>query len=59
MEGVGWAFTHSQIGHWEPLTTLSHMVDSSFTDCGPAGHHLTNVLLQRRRRSYCFSCCWK
>jgi tetratricopeptide (TPR) repeat protein len=42
---VGWAFTHSEVGHWDPLTTLSHMLDCQFYGLHPWGHHLTNVLL--------------
>lgn len=44
--GVGWAFTHSQVGHWDPLTTLSHMADCQFYGLDTTGHHLTNVMLQ-------------
>ena len=44
-EGIGWAFTHTVIGHWDPLTTLSHMVDCQIYGLKPWGHHLTNVLL--------------
>ncbi len=43
--GVGWAFTHCEIGHWAPLTTLSHMADSQLYGLWAGGHHLTNVLL--------------
>ena len=40
-----YAFTHTQIGHWDPLTTLSHMLDSQLYGSGAGGRHLTNVLL--------------
>ena len=43
---MAWAFTHSQIGHWVPLTTLSHMLDCQVFGLWAGGHHLTNVLLQ-------------
>ena len=43
--GLVWAFTHSQVGHWDPLTTLSHMLVSQFGGPAPGGHHLGNVLL--------------
>lgn len=43
--GVGWAFTHAQVGNWIPLTTLSHMLDCQLFGLAPGGHHLTNVLL--------------
>ncbi len=40
-----WAFTHSQVGDWIPLTTLSHMLDCQLFGLWAGGHHLTNVLL--------------
>jgi tetratricopeptide (TPR) repeat protein len=43
--GIAWAFSHTQIGHWDPLTTLSHMLDCQLYGLHPWGHHLTNVLL--------------
>ena len=45
LKGIAWAFTHTLIGHWDPLTTLSHMADCQIFGLAPAGHHLTNVLL--------------
>ena len=42
---IGWAFTHCQVGHWDPLTTLSHMTVCEFCGTKPWGHHLTNVVL--------------
>lgn len=44
-KGVRWAFTHPILGHWDPLTTLSHMLDCSLFELNPWGHHLTSVLL--------------
>ena len=43
--GIEWAFTYGEIGHWHPLTWLSHMLDCQLYGLNPAGHHLTNVLL--------------
>jgi len=43
--GCVWAFTHPQVGHWDPLTTISHMAVCQFSGLDPAGHHLTNVVL--------------
>jgi tetratricopeptide (TPR) repeat protein len=40
---VGWAFTHSQVGNWIPLTTLSHMMDYQLFGLRAGGHHLVNV----------------
>ena len=39
------AFTRSQVGHWDPLTTISHLLDWQFYGSWAGGHHLTNVLL--------------
>ena len=44
-EGFRWALTYSAIGHWHPLTWLSHMLDCQIYGLNPTGHHLTNVLL--------------
>jgi tetratricopeptide (TPR) repeat protein len=45
LDGIGWAFTHTQIVNWIPLSTLSHMIDCQFYGLWAGGHHLTNVLL--------------
>jgi protein O-mannosyl-transferase len=42
--GLVWAFTYSEIGHWHPLTWLSHMLDCQLWGLNAGGHHLTNVL---------------
>ncbi|HUA39786.1 MAG TPA: tetratricopeptide repeat protein [Candidatus Sulfopaludibacter sp.] len=44
-EGFRWALTYNAIGHWHPLTWLSHMLDCQLYGLNPAGHHLTNILL--------------
>jgi protein O-mannosyl-transferase len=43
--GVAWAFTTGYNGNWHPLTWLSFMLDVELFGKGPAGPHLTNVLL--------------
>jgi protein O-mannosyl-transferase len=43
--GVAWAFEHGSFGFWDPLTTLSHMLDCELFGLDPGGHHLTNALL--------------
>jgi len=43
--GFRWALTYGGIGHWHPLTWLSHMLDCQLYGLNPGGHHLTNVLL--------------
>lgn len=40
-----WAFTRFYAANWHPLTWLSHALDYQLFGDGPAGHHLTNVLL--------------
>lgn len=44
-QGVRWAFHYSEIGHWHPLTWLTHMADCQFFGLWAGGHHLTNVAL--------------
>ncbi len=44
-EGFRWALTYGQIGHWHPLTWLSHMLDCQLYGLRAGGHHLTSVLL--------------
>jgi Flp pilus assembly protein TadD len=43
-EGFRWALTYSEIGHWHPLTWLSHMLDCQLFGVNAGEHHLTNVL---------------
>ena len=44
-QGFRWALTYGEIGHWHPLTWISHMLDCQLYGLDPGGHHLTNVLL--------------
>jgi len=43
--GVLWAFTHSCMQNWHPLTWISHMLDCQLFGMNAGGHHFTNVLL--------------
>ena len=43
LAAVGWAFTHTQVANWIPLTTLSHMLDCQLFGLRAGGHHLVNV----------------
>ncbi len=46
-ESIQWAWTHSHVGQWHPLTTMSFMFDSSMGAMKDGhGFHLTNVILQ-------------
>lgn len=43
---IAWAFSHSHVGQWHPLTTLSWMMDVSlFGLDGGGGFHMHNVIL--------------
>lgn len=44
--GLNWALRYGEIGHWHPLTWLSHMVDCQVYGLHAGGHHVTNVALQ-------------
>ena len=45
-KGIGWALAHGSYDNWDPLTTISHMLDCQWYGLNAGGHHLTNVLLQ-------------
>lgn len=45
VSGIVWFLTHQHGGNWEPLTTLSHMLDVQLFGLAPAGHHATSLLL--------------
>jgi protein O-mannosyl-transferase len=44
VQAVVWAFTHTQVANWIPLTTLSHMLDCQIFGLRAGGHHMVNVL---------------
>ncbi|HOK07660.1 MAG TPA: tetratricopeptide repeat protein [Syntrophales bacterium] len=44
-EGIRWAFTNGDVGHWHPLTWLSHMADVELFGLDPAFHHGMNLFL--------------
>ncbi|MBF0569037.1 MAG: tetratricopeptide repeat protein [Nitrospirae bacterium] len=39
-----WAFKTTEIGFWQPLSWLSHMVDVSVFGLNAGGHHFVNLL---------------
>jgi tetratricopeptide (TPR) repeat protein len=43
--GIARAFARGSLANWDPLTTISHMLDCQLHGLQPGGHHLTNVLL--------------
>jgi tetratricopeptide (TPR) repeat protein len=47
-KGAVYAFTGVAVGNWQPITLLSHMLDSQIygaKEADAGGHHLTNVFL--------------
>ncbi len=45
LKGIEWAFTHSVMANWHPLTVMSHMLDCQFYGLYAGGHHLTSLLV--------------
>jgi protein O-mannosyl-transferase len=45
LSGILWAFGHSHMENWHPLTWISHMLDCQLFGLNPGGHHFTNVVL--------------
>ena len=50
VDGFVWALTtikfseESYIGHWQPITWLSHMLDCELYGLDASGHHMTSLL---------------
>jgi len=44
-KGALWALSYGEIGHWHPLTWLTHEADCQVYGLWAGGHHLTNVAL--------------
>lgn len=42
---IKWAFSTFEMGNWNPLTWLSHMLDCQLFGLNPVGHHYSSVLL--------------
>jgi hypothetical protein len=45
LHGLKCAFTRTYVGNWQPLTSISHMLDCQFSGLNASGHHFTSVLL--------------
>lgn len=43
--GVVWAFSTQTMGHWHPLTWMSHMLDVSLFGVQASAHHAVNIVL--------------
>jgi Flp pilus assembly protein TadD len=44
LQHIAWAFSTFEMGHWHPLTWLSHMLDCQLFQLDPACHHAVNLL---------------
>ena len=44
VKNIIWAFGDVRIGHWHPLTWLTHMLDWQLFGKNAGGHHWTNVI---------------
>ncbi len=44
-EGIAWAFSSTEGGHWHPLSWISHMIDVEVFGVDPQKMHMLNVLL--------------
>jgi tetratricopeptide (TPR) repeat protein len=53
-KSIWWAFTHSHVGQWHPLTSLSFMFDSQISGLKAGWFHMHNVLLQAATASLLF-----
>ena len=51
-EGFRWALAYGNIGHWHPLTWLSHMLDCQLYGLQAGGHHLTKGKRGRSDRPF-------
>ncbi len=58
-EGVHYAFNSNILGHWAPLTVLSHMAACQAFGTGAGAHHLVNVGLHAVGAVLLFLCLWK
>jgi len=48
VDSVFWAFktlNAPRLGHWQPVTWISHMLDCEFFGLNPSWHHLHNLLI--------------
>jgi len=59
MKGIEWAFTHTVVSRWAPLTAISHMADCQLYGLWAGGHLLTNVLLHTATTILLFLVLWQ
>ncbi|MGB8356481.1 MAG: tetratricopeptide repeat protein [Chthoniobacteraceae bacterium] len=58
-KGIAWAFTHTVVGRWAPVTVMSHMLDCQIYGLWAGGHVLTNVLLHGVTAIVLFLVLWR
>ena len=44
-EGIAWAFKTTEVGNWQPLTWLSHMLDTQLFGMRPGPRHMMSLTL--------------
>jgi len=59
MKGIEWAFTHTVVDRWAPLTVIAHMFDCQLYGLWAGGHLLTNVLLHTATTILLFLVLWQ
>jgi Flp pilus assembly protein TadD len=55
VRGIKVAFAQGSAENWDPLTTISHMLDCQLYGLNAGGHHMTNVLLHAATAILLFS----
>jgi tetratricopeptide (TPR) repeat protein len=44
-QGIIWGLRNPAVGHWQPITCVSHMLDFQLFGANPAGHHASSLIL--------------
>lgn len=44
LKNVRWAFSFNELGYWQPLSLISHMIDCRLFGLNPGKHHLINLI---------------
>lgn len=44
IEQISWMFTHAKLGHYQPITWLTHGLDYCLWGMNPIGYHLSNLI---------------
>lgn len=59
IEGISWAFTNINFLCWQPVTWLSHMLDSEIFSQYAGGHHLISMLIHILNCMILFMLLWE